>query len=247
MRPLSSHHLPPEYEATAQVFADLRRYLGQSPTQIAAYLGCPPAVIVDLEAGGFDRLPPQPERYRIIMAYTAMAGINGVSVWNRVEEAVKTTNGNRTAPIPVYQAPSYHVPPYEAPGHASIDDEERDPPGIWQRAKDHAVQLRASVNLPALSARVSSWSTKAQCRRTGALPRWRTALVIMGLATLGAGTQSSILEAGAAKLPAPVGRLVRSANDALLIQFGPTLQGLPWIKASDPRSRRSDKLPVIKR
>ncbi len=55
-------------------------------------------------------------------------------------------------------------------------------------------------------------------------------------------TQTSVLEAAVAKLPPPVARFMRGAQNYVIVQFAPVRDGLRWINVPDPRTRRSDKL-----
>jgi hypothetical protein len=55
-------------------------------------------------------------------------------------------------------------------------------------------------------------------------------------------TQTSVLEAAVSQLPPSVKRLVRGAQNYVIVSFAPIRDGLRWIDVSDPRTRRSDKL-----
>ncbi len=55
-------------------------------------------------------------------------------------------------------------------------------------------------------------------------------------------TQTSVLEAAVAQLPPSVARIVRGAQNYVIVQFAPMRDGLRWIDVPDPRSRRGDKL-----
>ena len=55
-------------------------------------------------------------------------------------------------------------------------------------------------------------------------------------------TQTAVLEAAVAKLPPSVARIVRGAQNYVIVQFAPVRDGLRWIDVPDPRTRRSDKL-----
>jgi transcriptional regulator with XRE-family HTH domain len=55
-------------------------------------------------------------------------------------------------------------------------------------------------------------------------------------------TQTSVLEAAVAKLPPSVARIVRGAQNYVIVQLAPVRDGLRWIDVPDPRTRRSDKL-----
>jgi hypothetical protein len=55
-------------------------------------------------------------------------------------------------------------------------------------------------------------------------------------------TQTSVLEAAVSKLPPSVARIVRGAQNYVIVQLAPIRDGLRWIDVPDPRTRRSDKL-----
>jgi hypothetical protein len=57
-------------------------------------------------------------------------------------------------------------------------------------------------------------------------------------------TQTAVLEAAVAQLPPSVARIVRGAQNYVIVRFAPVHDGLRWIDVPDPRSRRSDKLPA---
>lgn len=56
-------------------------------------------------------------------------------------------------------------------------------------------------------------------------------------------TQTAVLEAAVARLPPPVARMVRGAQNYVIVQLAPVRDGLRWIDVPDPRTRRGDKLP----
>jgi hypothetical protein len=56
-------------------------------------------------------------------------------------------------------------------------------------------------------------------------------------------TQTAVLEAAVAKLPPPMARIVRGAQNFIIVQLAPVRDGLRWIDVPDPRTRRGDKLP----
>jgi Helix-turn-helix domain len=57
-------------------------------------------------------------------------------------------------------------------------------------------------------------------------------------------TQTSVLEAAVSRLPPPVARIVRGAQNYVIVQLAPVHDGMRWIDVPDPRSRRGDKLPM---
>ena len=74
------------------------------------------------------------------------------------------------------------------------------------------------------------------------LPVWRIAAVATAFAILGIGAQTSVIEAAMGKLPAPIAKVIRHAQDTVLVSVSRKFEGLTWIDVDDPRSRRSDKL-----
>lgn len=73
----------------------------------------------------------------------------------------------------------------------------------------------------------------------------RLALAVGVLVALGtASTQTAVVAAAVASLPAPAERAVRSLTDYFAVTFAPLRQGHRWIDVADPRSRRGDKLRI---
>jgi len=55
-------------------------------------------------------------------------------------------------------------------------------------------------------------------------------------------TQTAVLEAAVSQLPPSMKRIVRGAQNYVIVSLAPVRDGLRWIDVADPRSRRSDKL-----
>jgi hypothetical protein len=55
-------------------------------------------------------------------------------------------------------------------------------------------------------------------------------------------TQTAVLEAAVSQLPPSVARMVRGAQNYVIVQFAPVRDGLRWIDVPDPRTRKGDKL-----
>jgi cytoskeletal protein RodZ len=55
-------------------------------------------------------------------------------------------------------------------------------------------------------------------------------------------TQTAVLEAAVAKLPPSVARVIRGAQNYVIVQLAPVRDGLRWIDVPDPRTRRGDRL-----
>ena len=50
-------------------------------------------------------------------------------------------------------------------------------------------------------------------------------------------TQTSVLEAAVTRLPPPMKRIVRGAQNYVIVQLAPVRDGLRWIDVPDPRSQ----------
>lgn len=61
----------------ARLFVDLRGALRVTAQQVALHLQTSQATIFALEAGDFEHLPAWSETARVVIAYTALAGIDG--------------------------------------------------------------------------------------------------------------------------------------------------------------------------
>jgi hypothetical protein len=75
----------------SRLFFDLRNALRITPHQAAAHLLTAPDVIAALETGQFEMLPKWPETARIVMAYTALAGIDGRPVLGALADVLRNS------------------------------------------------------------------------------------------------------------------------------------------------------------
>jgi hypothetical protein len=55
-------------------------------------------------------------------------------------------------------------------------------------------------------------------------------------------TQTSVLEAAVSQLPPSVARIVRGAQNYVIVKLAPIRDGLRWIDVPDPRTRKGNKL-----
>ena len=69
----------------------------------------------------------------------------------------------------------------------------------------------------------------------------------MPLALLMTAGTSRSLQAAASIFPQPVAGVLRKAEDYVLRTLAKERNGLVWIEVSDPRSRKTDKLPGPRR
>jgi transcriptional regulator with XRE-family HTH domain len=107
-----------------------------------------------------------------------------------------------------------------------------------QPAVAHTYEDEAGIFSRAASGMKRGWS--------GGIGRGLRVLVALSIpvALILLVTQTSVLEAAVARLPPPVKRLVRGAQNYVIVQLAPVRDGLRWIDVPDPRSRRGDKLPT---
>lgn len=231
--------------ATAQHFGDLRHYLQRTPDQIAYRLHTDASVVLALETGAFHLLPALAERHRIIMAYAALADLDGQPIWTCVESLI--------APPAPFQSP-LSAPPPAATLYPKAAHDELPPPApvthwqaIEQSARQPSLMTRAKTAAYAVPDNIGSFTpTLARVGKLSVRTSWRTGVAISVIAAIAITSQTSILQAGVNKLPSPVSRLVWGATDAVMLQFGKRFEGLPWIDSANPRSRRADKLTVTK-
>ncbi len=238
--PGTGHSAPgtaPAYDAEiANLFAELRRYLGLPIPQIAHHIATHPNVIAALEAGRIDLLPGWSETARVVTAYIAIARLDPRPALERL--AVLMGVARHAAPI-APRAASYASPPDEAATPVAR---------ILGRFAEAAARARDEATGPGLLAEwAAHLSETANCLKaslwTARAPvRW----VIGGalaLIVIGSAAPSGVLQASVGGISQPISGLWRKisgqAQDVRII----VRDGLKWIEADDPRDRRSDKLP----
>lgn len=205
-------------------FLDLRQTYRLSQAQAAKRLATRPEIIAALEGGDVRNLPPWPETCRIVRGYTGLAGLDPRPVLQLIE-ALHTLAARAPAPapsralVPVVRRPSSPVMrPAAQPAPAPDNDEDEDHPGWIASVGSAFVQVMPGRSLRALLAL--------------SVP---VAIVVLL-------TQTSVLEAAVSQLPPSVARIVRGAQNYVIVQLAPIRDGLRWIDVPDPRTRRSDKL-----
>jgi hypothetical protein len=174
------------------------------------------------------RLPAWPETARIVTIYTGIAGIDPRSVLGLIRREM----GAAATPVTA-QA----VPPPRKPASQRFAELKRSAGGgaarlstrlaqsaVWDAVSDYAERVGELIGRFPIDG-----------RRTGLL-----ALLLLVLAvSFGYGNS---LQASLATLHPPIARLMRGAQDYLLLRSAPVRDGLRWIQVDDPRTRRSDRL-----
>jgi hypothetical protein len=228
---------PPGYDPEiANLFAELRRYLGLPVAQIAQHVGTTPNVIAALEAGRIDQLPGWSETARVVIAYIGIARLDPRPALERL--SVLMGVARNAAPIASHAA-SYASPPDEAATPVAR---------ILGRFAEAAARARAEASEPGLLAewaahlketanglQASLWNARAPVRWViaGAL-----ALIVIGSAA-----PSSVLQASVGGISQPISGLWRKISGQTQEVRIIIRDGLKWIETDDPRDRRADKLP----
>ncbi len=198
----------------ARYFADLRSVLRLTPHQAADHVVTHAETIAALEAGHVWLLPPWPETARVVMAYAAMAGIDGRPVLSAIADMLQEIETSRAA------------------GGAL-------PPPSTGRAQ-HAFPvdriLRAGNAIAHTAARLPREAI-AQVRQR---PDRAFYAVSFPLAILLVVLNSSLL----GPLEKPLSRMTAGIKGYFQVEFAPVRDGFRWIEVDDPRSRRADQLPV---
>jgi hypothetical protein len=200
----------------ARFFQDLRGALGLTPSQAAQALATRVDIIAALEGGYVGALPPWPETCRIVRTYAGFAGLDPRPVLHSLEQLFVLAP---RAPAP--RGPRRPLLPnlgrQGAPLLKAIG-------GGGRRAAEAARSVHRVVNEHA------------------GRPGMALFTVTMGIALILLVTQTAVLEAAVSQLPPSVKRIVRGAQNYVIVRLAPMRDGLRWIDVPDPRTRRSDKL-----
>jgi len=192
-------------------FQDVRKIFRLSREQVARNLATRADIIAALEAGDVSALPPWPETCRIVRMYAGSARLDPRPVLHSLETLIEQNRQGAAA-----QSQSLIA-------------------RLRQRiALVLAVLNRTPSRTISAGPVVRNWVTR---RRSG-LALFAVALPIALVVML---TQTTVLDAAVSRLPAPVARMVRGAQDFVTLQLAPVRDGLRWIEVDDPRTRRGDK------
>jgi hypothetical protein len=219
----------------ANLFSELRRYLGLAVPQIAQHVATHPNVIAALEAGRVDLLPGWSETARVVTAYIGLARLDPRPALER---------------LAVLMGVAINAAPY-APRHIPVPavSEAATPVArILGRFAEAAARAREQAAEPGM---LTEWATHLRETANGlatslaatrAPVRWVTA-GSLALVVVASAAPSGVLQASVGGISQPISGLWRkisgqSANIRVIMR-----DGLKWIEADDPRERRSDKLP----
>jgi hypothetical protein len=210
--------------AVAELFRDLRQLLRLSEVDVAWRLKVPVDVIVALEQGEVDRLPPWPITERLVVAYTAMAGIDPRGVLAHLAASVADR-----------EQLSYRPRGRAAPGGVKRQGQVAGLSGLHA----YLQHVRGSV-LEGITSAVAALRSRLDLTRHRRL-QWIVAGLIL-VSTLALVAPIGGLQASALRLPPPLAGLMRAISDQLTLAQAPVREGHRWIEVDDPRTRRGDKL-----
>lgn len=258
----------PPHDEAAVLFRRIRQMAGLSPTQLAHRLHTSATVIDALEQGQFYRLPTWPETVVVVSGFTALAGVDPRPVLALIRGRldakiidVPVSTGPRIESVP--RAPKALTDKRTASGEISkkltgkgeqiskqaLSSAGRSMKAGWSKAGDVArsgLKTASSTAYPMMSRAASIPGLRH------VLPPWRRSVVLgllvtVPLAMLVSFGASGSLQAAVSALPWPVSDAARKVEDYILRATATEKEGLVWIEVSDPRSRKTDKLPSPRR
>jgi hypothetical protein len=212
----SLEHLAHNRALIARFFCDLRHALRLTLPQAAYYLQVRPEVIEALETGQVEYLPPWAETARVVMTYSAMAGVDGGAVLNAVgallAQLSQTVVHEPPPPPPVRSPRPRHASEtgqrFRRAGSVIANGAKRLPQGAIHQIKERPQRAVYALSLP-----------------LGLL------LLLMHV---------SIVDL----VGKPFAAGVRAVSAYVQEHFAPVHDGFRYIDVGDPRSRRADKLQI---
>lgn len=208
----------------ARFFYDLRNALRLTPMQAAQALATRVDIVAAFEAGEIEALPPWPETCRIVRTYAGFAGLDPRPVLHVLEQLFVALPRKPAPSVPRRQRmpalPNVQMPNLSRQGAPII----KAIGGGGRRAAEAARNVRRAVNEHA------------------GRPGMALFTVTLGIALIVLITQTAVLEAAVSQLPPSMKRIVRGAQNYVIVRLAPVRDGLRWIDVPDPRTRKGDKL-----
>lgn len=219
----------------ARLFFDLRNALRVTPQQLAIHLQTAPSTLSALEAGDFEHLPVWSETARVVIAYTALAGIDGRPVLAALADTIR-----RSSNVPLLAAPSRPVTQVAQQTYAPASTEQL-PVAVKEQpaARQPVSKFFAASSALANGAKRLPAGALDQVRQRPQRALYAVSLPL-GIVLLLLNT--SALEAAFSHVPRPIARAAQDVRSYFQVQFAPVREGLRWIEVDDPRRRRGDKL-----
>ena len=222
-----------------RLFLDLRKALHLSLPEAAVRARTRVDVVDALERGDVRILPPWPETERVVVAYTALAGIDAGPVLNvirrELEDEAHTLDLVPTSDLDAIEVGGY-LHSLRRQVRSLVNG------AFLHRGREPAVPDDESAVTQLVRWLLSGMSRVMQSRR-----RVLGLVIILPLALAVLIGDTGALRSAANHLPAPLASVVRSVDDTLLRMGAGVHEGLVWIDVDDPRSRKGDKLQTRRR
>ena len=244
--PVAQNYAPdpvPVQQMAAEVahfFHELRLALQLSPMQAAHALSTRVDIVAALEAGTVSALPPWPETCRIVRTYAGYAGLDPRPVLYSLEQIFGAVP---RAPVPA--PPRRPRLPNLTRGGAPLLRALRGGGGgaaLKAIGGDGGRAALKALGGGGRRAAAAARNVRDVVNEHAGRPGMALFAVTMGVAMILLITQTAVLEAAVSQLPPSMKRIVRGAQNYVIVQFAPVRDGLRWIDVPDPRTRRSDKL-----
>lgn len=235
----------------ANLFKTMRASLSMSTADLARLLRMPPDVLTNLEAGRIRALPPFPETVRFITDYGRLLDIDVKPILSRIKEQTGEKSAPLVAKVPAGGRLGSAIKSIKAPAWMQRQPVTGDAgtKRIRSSAMPPALAGNGTVAAPGNVAKTEVSGIGA-VRRSRALRRVGMTVTIS--ATLLAGiwsaaqSQSPVLFAAVDQLPSGIANSIRQSIDRIAVRMVRKDDGLTWVVVGDPRSRKSDRLPVGK-
>jgi hypothetical protein len=227
----------------ASIFRQMRAVVGVSEITMARAVGTDVAVIMDLEDGVLDQLPPWPQMVRIAERYASIARIDTRPILARLAAVAPVTT--TPASTPGYLAPLAASQQPVAPKIAP-------PGGAGAALSLRQTQDTAQAPTPTGRSRVAPSTRSAHdeaARQRRRRRMRRTSLIAIPLLFLLAPVVAVVAAPQpvyqfTTVLPKSMQMPLRGVLDAIVFQTAPVRDGLRWIDAGDPRLRKGDLKPA---
>ncbi len=223
----------------AQIFVSMRESIGWRPEEVAQSIGTSPDVIGHLEAGRIRSLPAWEETVRLIGAYGQLVRIDVRPILDRLYQQ------SPAQPVLARVTPAVGMDVPSQPLLARAGDPNyQQLPKILSRL---APAQPASAPPTAVRKSHTRGMTKAPAAKPRRLRTLRMAVVTVAAALIVGGTLLTMLPtalyASVDHLPPGIAKSFRSGLDRIALSLTPIRNGMKWIEVSDPRTRKSDRLP----
>jgi hypothetical protein len=225
----------------AGIFRTLRALIGGTEMDLARRLGTDVSVIMDLEAGLIEQIPPWPVTVQIVERYGMLAGVDVSTVLAALARlAPPAPPGRQLTLTPLDAARTSFVEPSSVGIATATAPSHR--PSQPQRRPEFVEVPRPSVLPAALPARPGPGPKPPAIsgRRLLVPAALAVAAIVVGYGLVWLAPRP--LYAIAGTLPGPLDRPFRAAAHTALVWTAPTRDGLLQIDIADPRVRKSDRL-----